>query len=127
MVCTTLRTCSVGPAVTTALPLNSEVSPPSVAVELSAVPSETPPGAVMRKLNLLVLSVPWAQAVDVGGPIRAGGGIEIRSRAFGEQAQVGQAFAKTGRIRLRDVQLDGAAGTRKTGERQLAARRAPPR
>ncbi len=69
-------------------------------------------GAVMRKLKRLVLSVPCRMPLIAARPIGARRGIEIRGRAFDEGAEIGEPFAEAGRIGLRDVQLDGAAGSR---------------
>ena len=55
-------------ATTVALPENSEVCPPSVAVAHSLIPALTAPGVGNVNVNLLVLSVPWATPLMAPGP-----------------------------------------------------------
>ncbi len=78
------------------------------------VPIATPPGAVMREAEPVGVVRALRDAVDGGGPVGAGRRIEVRGRAFGESAEIGEPFAEARRIGLRDVQLDGAAGPRES-------------
>ena len=54
--------------VTVTLPLNSDVSPPRVAVAVSGVPPPTPPGTGTLNANRFVVSVPCAMPLTSPGP-----------------------------------------------------------
>src|SRR5690348_135021 len=65
---TTLVTDSDGPLVTTTFPLNSEVSPLTVAVDVSVVPTDTAGGGVMRNAKRFVVSVPCRRPLIAAAP-----------------------------------------------------------